>query len=182
MWGGVCGACVCSCPVVCRVGRRGEGRGQREGEGGAGQAGVDRHSGMMDGRAGLLHVGGIGGWGACGRFQISNARAGPHARTAAPPRRARPSLLRAHTHTAAHERTHTVCRAAACTRRTRPKVVLQYAFNSWELTNDEGGGTFVVDLAPADMPRTGECEFWSARFKVRTLCARGVAQPDPIGS
>uniref|UniRef100_A0A7S3R3Z4 starch synthase n=1 Tax=Dunaliella tertiolecta TaxID=3047 RepID=A0A7S3R3Z4_DUNTE len=49
--------------------------------------------------------------------------------------------------------------------RERPHVQLQYAFNGWELKNEEDA-PFKADLSPAGTPITDMSEFWSTRFKV----------------
>ena len=45
---------------------------------------------------------------------------------------------------------------------------LQYAFNGWELKNEEDA-PFKADLVPAGTAVNDTSDFWSARFKVRAF-------------
>lgn len=55
------------------------------------------------------------------------------------------------------------CLRARC--RERPHVQLQYAFNGWELKNEDDA-PFSAAMAPAGTPITETSDFWSTRFKV----------------
>ncbi|KAF5835336.1 hypothetical protein DUNSADRAFT_7568 [Dunaliella salina] len=55
--------------------------------------------------------------------------------------------------------------------RERPHIQLQYAFNAWELKNEEDA-PFKADLAPAGTPISDFSEFWSTRFKAAEARAR----------
>ncbi|KAG2492408.1 hypothetical protein HYH03_009353 [Edaphochlamys debaryana] len=47
--------------------------------------------------------------------------------------------------------------------KSRPHIVLQYGFNSWELQPETGNR---LDLAPAPVPKSDITDFWSCRMEV----------------
>ncbi|KAL6763691.1 hypothetical protein V8C86DRAFT_192634 [Haematococcus lacustris] len=49
--------------------------------------------------------------------------------------------------------------------RVRPRIQMQYSFNTWSV-KAEGGANFVVELSPAPMPRSEYSDFWWARIKI----------------
>ncbi len=55
--------------------------------------------------------------------------------------------------------------------RERPRVMLQYAFNGWELKPESADR---VDLIPTAIPREEGADFWSCRVKVRGVGGLGA--------
>lgn len=53
-----------------------------------------------------------------------------------------------------------VTHAAVC--RTRPRIVMQYAFNRWEFLPEPDK----MDLMPAPLPKSTTSDFWWCRVKV----------------
>jgi hypothetical protein len=69
-------------------------------------------------------------------------------------------------HMQAYEQSLTnLSRALRCTCRVRPRIQMQYAFNSWQLKNEATDAPWTAELSPAPMPKEG-CDFWWTRIKV----------------